>query len=78
MSVGETGPIFTGDFKVSQNQGVTTFVGYLGSYKGEGDLPKKFEGRLDAVTDGSLAVAVGEKTYTLERKNISKIRIDLI
>ena len=39
MSIGQYGPNFTGDFEVSQNQGVTTFVGYLGSYKGEGDIP---------------------------------------
>ena len=67
------------DLKTTEH--IRRFLGTVAEirlYKGEGDLPKKFEGRLDAVTDGSLAVAVGEKTYTLERKNISKIRIDLI
>ena len=40
MSIGSMGPTFAGNFEVSQNQGVITFVGYLGSYKGEGDLPQ--------------------------------------
>jgi len=47
-------------------------------YKAEDGLPKKFEARLDAVTEGSLAVTVGETSRTLDRKNISKIKIDLI
>ncbi|MBP3389698.1 MAG: hypothetical protein J6K71_00790, partial [Clostridia bacterium] len=40
MSIGQSGATFAGDFEVSQNQDAITFVGYLGSYKGEGDLPQ--------------------------------------
>lgn len=47
-------------------------------YKGEGDLPKKFSARLDSADDTTLTVTVAGNTVTLDRKNISKIKIDLI
>ena len=48
------------------------------TYKAEGDLPKKFSARLDAVDDATLTVTVGETSLVIDRKNISKIKIDLI
>lgn len=57
---------------------------YLGSvveirlYKGEQELPKKFSAVPVSVTDEELVVQQSEKTYTIQRKNISKISIDLI
>ncbi len=60
---------------------IRRFLGYEAEvrlYKGEGDLPKKFSARLDGVTDDSLTVTVGETSVTLDRKSISKIKIDLI
>lgn len=47
-------------------------------YKGIEDLPKKFLARLDDVDDDLLTVTVAGKTVTLDRKSISKIKIDLI
>ncbi|MBO5247683.1 MAG: ribosome maturation factor RimP [Clostridia bacterium] len=47
-------------------------------YKGEQDLPKKFNARLDSVTDEALTVTVADREYVLDRKLISKIKIDLI
>lgn len=47
-------------------------------YKGEQDLPKKFSARLDDVNDDVLTVTVGESEYAIDRKLISKIKIDLI
>lgn len=47
-------------------------------YKGEGSLPKKFSARLDGVSEDTLTVTVGGDSFTLERKLISKIKIDLI
>lgn len=47
-------------------------------YKGEQDLPKKFLARLDNVTDDVLTVTVADAAYEINRKSISKIKIDLI
>lgn len=47
-------------------------------YKGEGSLPKKFSACLDGVSEDTLTVTVGDDSFTLERKLISKIKIDLI
>lgn len=47
-------------------------------YKPEGDLPKKFSAVLTAVDDETLTVAVSDNTAVLDRKNISKIKIDLL
>lgn len=41
-------------------------------------LSKNFTARLDAVTDTTLTVTVGETSVELDRKNISKIKIDLL
>ena len=47
-------------------------------YKGEQELPKKFSAVLLSVSDEVLQLRSSEKDYTVERKNISKISIDLI
>ncbi len=47
-------------------------------YKGGENLPKRFSARLEEVTDGDLTVSLSGKQITLDRKNISKIQIDLI
>ena len=47
-------------------------------YKGEQELPKKLSAELVSVTDEVLEIRCSEKTYSIERKNISKISIDLI
>lgn len=47
-------------------------------YKGEQELPKKFSAELVSVTDEVLEIQYSEKVYLIERKNISKISIDLI
>ncbi len=60
---------------------IRRFLGYdaeIRLYKGEGDLPKKFIGRLTDVSEESLVVTVGDTPVTLDRKSISKIKIDLI
>ncbi len=67
------------DLKTTQH--IQRFLGYEAEvrlYKGEGTLPKKFVARLDGVDEESLTVTVGNDTVTLERKLISKIKIDLI
>ncbi len=67
------------DLKTTEH--IQRFLGYEAEvrlYKGVGDLPKKFAARLDAVTDEILTVTVGEQTVSLDRKSISKIKIDLI
>ena len=67
------------DLKTTEHIG--RFLGYEAEvrlYKGEEDLPKKFLARLDAITEETLTVTVGEHTYSLDRKSISKIKIDLI
>ena len=67
------------DLKTTEH--ICRFLGYEAEvrlYKGEGDLPKKFLARLDAVTEETLTVTVGEQSYSLDRKSISKIKIDLI
>ena len=47
-------------------------------YKAPEGLTKKITARLDAVTDAELLVTTGDRTLSLDRKNISKIKIDLI
>lgn len=47
-------------------------------YKPEGDLPKKFSAVLTDADDASLTVTVSDNTAVLDRKNISKIKIDLL
>lgn len=47
-------------------------------YKGQGDLPKKFKALLTDVSAEALTVTVGETSVSLNRKDISKITIDLI
>ena len=67
------------DLKTTQH--IQRFLGLEAEvrlYKGEGSLPKKFIGRLDSVTDETLTVTVADATVTLDRKMISKIKIDLI
>ncbi len=67
------------DLKTTQH--IQRFLGFEAEvrlYKGEGSLSKKFTARLDAVTEEILTVTVGEETINLDRKLISKIKIDLI
>ena len=67
------------DLKTTEH--VSSFLGReaeIRLYKGEQDLPKKFNALLDGVTDEDITLSVGEKTVVIQRKNISKIRIDLI
>ncbi len=47
-------------------------------YKSLGDLPKKFNARLDGADEETLNITVGEKAVVLDRKLISKIKIDLL
>lgn len=47
-------------------------------YKSVENLSKKFLCRLVSVDNESLTAVSGDKTVTLERKNISKIKIDLV
>jgi ribosome maturation factor RimP len=47
-------------------------------YKSVEDLPKKVTARIDAVTEDTLTATVGDRTFSLDRKLISKIKIDLV
>lgn len=67
------------DLKTTEH--IQRFLGTVAEirlYKGEGDLPKKFSGRLDSVTEETLTVSVNGAESHINRKNISKITVDLI
>jgi len=60
---------------------ITRFLGCeaeIRLYKSVEDLPKRFTAVLNSVEEEALTVCVEEKTVVLDRKNISKVKIDLI
>ncbi len=67
------------DLKTTEH--ILYFLGYdaeIRLYKALEDLPKKFTARLDGADEDTLKVTVGEKAVTIDRKLISKIKIDLL